>query len=139
MIQDYDIDAEWEGWGDSPLQRERLFRLVRELEVPGVVFVSGDMHFAELTRHPDDAAALGYSTYALTPSGLDQIEYVGRGPQDWVNPNRIGEPLNSTQKHGLVEIDWAPADPEIHLELFDHRRLVVNHVIKLSELAPGAR
>src|SRR6185503_11850297 len=126
-------------WGDSPLQRERLFKLIRDLGVPGVIFVSGDMHFAELTRHPDDAAALGYSTYALTPSGLDQIEYVGRGPQDWVNPNRIGEPLNSTQKHGLVEIDWAPADPEIHLELFDHRRLVVNHVIKLSELAPGAR
>jgi hypothetical protein len=40
---------------------------------------------------------------------------------------------------GVLEIDRAPADPEIHLELYDHRRLVLNHVIKLSELASGAR
>jgi len=137
VVQDYDIDAEWEGWGDSPLQRERLFRLIRELRVPGVVFISGDMHFAELTRHPDDAAALGYPTYDLTASGLDQIEYQGAG--EWTNPNRVGELLNSDRKHGLVEIDWAPADPEIHLELYDHDQLVLDHVVHLSELQPEAR
>jgi alkaline phosphatase D len=136
VVQDYDIDEEWEGWGDSPLQRERLFRLIRDLRVPGVVFVSGDRHFAELTRHPDDATALGYPTYDLTPSGLDQIEYDGAGAADWVNPNRIGEPLNSPQKHGLVEIDWAPADPQIHLEIHDRNRLFLDHVVRLSELQP---
>jgi alkaline phosphatase D len=133
VVQDYDIDTEWEGWGDSPLERQRLFDLIREMRIPGVVFVSGDMHFAELSRHPDDEAALGYSTYDLTPSGLDQIELTV-GP--WTNPNRVGELLNSFQKHGLVEIDWEPADPEIHLELFDHRRLVLDHVVRLSELRP---
>ena len=137
VIQDYDIDEEWEGWGDSPLQRERLFGLIRELRIPGVIFVSGDMHFAELTRHPDDAAALGYPTFDLTPSGLDQIEYIGSGADDLVNPNRIGEPLNSPRKHGLVEIDWAPADPEIHLEIHDRSRLFLDHVIRLSELQPA--
>jgi alkaline phosphatase D len=134
VIQDYDIDEEWEGWGDSPLERERLFRLIREMRIPGVVFVSGDMHFAELTRHPDDGAALGYPTYDLTPSGLDQIEFEAEG--QWDNPGRIGELLNSNRKHGLVEIDWAPADPEIHLEIFDRTRLFVHHVIRLSELSP---
>jgi alkaline phosphatase D len=133
VVQDYDIDTEWEGWGDSPLERQRLFDLIREMRIPGVVFVSGDMHFAELSRHPDDEAALGYPTYDLTPSGLDQIELTV-GP--WTNPNRVGELLNSFQKHGLVEIDWEPADPEIHLELFDHRRLVLDHVVRLSELRP---
>ena len=111
VVQDYDIDLEWEGWGDSPHERDRLFDLVRALRIPGVVFVSGDMHFAELTRHPDDAAALGYPTYDLTPSGLDQVERAGIG--QWVNPNRVGELLNSNRKHGLVEIDWEPVDPEI--------------------------
>ena len=79
VVQDYDIDREWEGWGDSPLERDRLFKLIRELRIPGVIFVSGDMHFAELTRHPDDAAALGYPTYDLTPSGLDQVETAAVG------------------------------------------------------------
>ena len=135
VIQDYDIDREWEGWGDSPHERERLFDLIRGLRIPGVVFVSGDMHFAELTRHPDSAAALGYPTYDLTPSGLDQVETAGIG--QWVNPNRIGELLNSTRKHGLVEIDWEPADPEIHLEIYDRSRLHLDHVVRLSELQPA--
>lgn len=136
VVQDYDISEAWEGWGDSPLERERLFRLIRELGIPGVIFVSGDMHFAELTRHPDDAAALGYPTYDLTPSGLDQIEFDGV-EEDWINPNRVGEPLNSYQKHGMVEIDWEPADPEIHLEIYDQSRLFVHHVVRLSELQPA--
>jgi alkaline phosphatase D len=136
VVQDYDISEAWEGWGDSPIERERLFRLVRELGIPGVIFVSGDMHFAELTRHPDDAAALGYPTYDLTPSGLDQIEFDGV-EDDWINPNRVGELLNSYQKHGMVEIDWEPADPEIHLEIYDQSRLFVHHVVRLSELQLG--
>ena len=134
VVQDYDIDREWEGWGDSPLERDRLFELIRELRIPGVIFVSGDMHFAELTRHPDDAAALGYPTYDLTPSGLDQVETAAVG--EWVNPNRIGELLNSYRKHGLVEIDWGPADPEIHLEIYEGPRLFLDHVVRLSALRP---
>ena len=134
VVQDYDIDEEWEGWGDSPHQRERLFALIREMQIPGVIFVSGDMHFAELTRHPDDSAALGYPTYDLTPSGLDQIELAAEG--QWINPDRIGTLLNTDRKHGLVEIDWGPADPEIHLEIYDRMRLYLDHVVRLSELQP---
>ncbi len=135
VIQDYDIDREWEAWGDSPHERDRLFGLIRELRIPGVIFVSGDMHFAELTRH-HNAAALGYPTYDLTPSGLDQAETVGFG--QWVNPNRVGELLNSNRKHGLVEIDWEPADPEIHLEIYDRTRLHLDHVVRLSDLEPAS-
>jgi alkaline phosphatase D len=134
VVQDYDIDEAWEGWGDSPLQRERLFSIIRELRVPGVVFVSGDMHFAELSRHPDDDAALGYPTYDLSGAGMDRIETEAEG--QWDNPNRVGELLNSYSKHGVVEIDWGVPDPEIHLQLWDGRDLFLNHVVPLSELQP---
>ena len=136
VLNDYDIDREWEGWDDSPLQRQRLFDLIRELEIAGVVFVSGDMHFAELTRHPDPAVALGYPTYDLTPSGLDQVETVGV-EGDWDNPDRVGTLLNSPRKHGLVEIDWALPDPEIRLQIWDGRRLHLEEVIPLSTLQPA--
>lgn len=136
VVQDYDIDEAWEGWGDSPLERERLFGLIRDLRVPGVVFASGDMHFAELSRHPDDSVALGYPTYDLTPSGLDQVETASIG--EWVNPNRVGQLLNSYRKHGLIEIDWGPSDPEIHLEIYDGARLHLDHVVRLSELRPDS-
>ena len=56
--------------------------------------------------------------------------------REWINPNRVGELLNSYRKHGLVEIDWGPADPEIHLEIYDGPRLFLDHVVRLSELQP---
>lgn len=137
VINDYDIDpqAEWEGWDDSPLERQRLFDLIRGLGIDGVVFVSGDMHFAELSRHPDDALALGYPTYDLTPSGMDQIETWSVG--QWDNPDRVGELLNSDRKFGTILIDWAAPDPEIHLRIHDGGRIFLDQVVRLSELRPG--
>lgn len=135
VVQDYDISEAWEGWGDSPLQRDRLFSLIRELRVPGVVFVSGDMHFAELSRHTDDAAALGYPTYDLSGAGLDRIETDDEG--QWTNAYRVGGLLNTARKHGMIEIEWSLPDPEIHLELWDGRRAFLDHVVRLSELRPA--
>ena len=137
VINDYDLDpeAEWEGWDDSPLERQRLFDLIRGMAVPGVIFVSGDMHFAELSRHRDDDLALGYPTYDLTPSGLDQVETWSVG--QWDNPERIGEPLNTHRKYGTVEIDWEQPDPEIHLRIHDGREVFLDHVVRLSELQPA--
>jgi alkaline phosphatase D len=137
VVNDYDIDPqpEWEGWDDSPLERQRLFDLIRGMAVPGVIFVSGDMHFAELSRHPDDSRALGYPTYDLTASGLDQVETWSIG--EWDNPDRIGEVLNTDRKYGTVEVDWERADPEIHLRIHDGRSVFLDHVVRLSELQPG--
>jgi len=135
VVQDYDIDTQWEGWGDSPLQRDRLFRAVRQKGIPGVVFVSGDMHFAELSRLANDAEGLGYPTYDLTASGMDRKETVAEG--QWDNPLRVGRLLNSARKHGMIEIDWARADPEIHLEIWDGRDVFLDHVVRLSELRPA--
>ena len=136
VINDYDIEPqpEWEGWEDSPLERQRLFDLIRGLGIPGVVFVSGDMHFAELTRHPDDDTALGYPTYDLTPSGLDKIETWS--PGEWINPDRVGGLLNSNRKFGTVEIDWSKDDPEIHLRIHDGQAVFLDHVVRRSELQP---
>jgi hypothetical protein len=36
----------------------------------------------------------------------------------------------------MVEIDWAPADPEIHLEIWDGRSVFLDQVVRLSELQP---
>jgi alkaline phosphatase D len=136
-VNDYDIDPqpEWEGWDDSPLERQRLFDLIRGMGVPGVIFVSGDMHFAELSRHPDDARALGYPTYDLTASGLDQVETWSVG--QWDNPDRVGELLNTDRKYGTVEIDWERPDPEVHLRIHHGREVFLDQIVRLSELQPG--
>jgi alkaline phosphatase D len=134
IVNDYDSPPE-ESWGDSPLERQRLYRLIRDMRIPGVIFVSGDMHFAELTRHPDATRALGYPTYDLTPSGMDQS--ASRPASEWRNPGRIGDPLNSDRKFGTIEVDWTLPDPEVHLRIHDGGRVHLEQVIRLSELQPS--
>ena len=97
VVNDYDLPSgeQVESWGDMPAERERLYALVRELGVTGVVIASGDMHHAELSRLADDAAGFGYPTYDLTGSGLDQLE-----PEELANPARIGRSSTPTASSG---------------------------------------
>ncbi|MFX7969089.1 alkaline phosphatase D family protein, partial [Acinetobacter baumannii] len=40
----------WEGGSNFPLERQRLVDLIREKRAEGVVVISGDMHYADLSR-----------------------------------------------------------------------------------------
>lgn len=53
--------------GRFPAERERILERLRQEDVPGVVFLSGDRHFTELTRleRPES-----YPLYDLTVSPL---------------------------------------------------------------------
>ena len=73
--------------------------------------------------------------HRLTASGMDRKETEAEG--HWDNPSRVGPLLNSARKHGMIEIDWAQPDPEIHLEIWDGRDVFLDHVVKLSELQPA--
>lgn len=53
----------YECWGLFPLERARMFRLIRDTKAAGVVFVSGDRHFAELSVMD---GGVGYPMYDLT-------------------------------------------------------------------------
>lgn len=139
VVNDYDVAGPlrevWESWGDMPAERERLFELVRTRRVPGVILLSGDMHYCELSRLADDAAGFGYPTYDLTAGGLDQHEVT-----IWENLQRVGEALNDDRKFGFVEIDWDAADPVIHLQIRDGERggaVHLDHPVRLSELRPA--
>jgi len=57
-----------EKWANFPHERERLFRLIRDTGAGGVLFISGDMHNAELSRMDTGEGSLAYD---LTSSGLN--------------------------------------------------------------------
>jgi alkaline phosphatase D len=120
-------DHFWEAWINFPLERSRLFRLIRTTKAKGLVILSGDRHMAELSRHDK---AIGYPLYDLTSSGLN----MGRGGY-WPEPNRhrIGEQFFENN-FGLVVIDWKP-DPVITLQVRDlNNRIVITEVVALSQL-----
>jgi alkaline phosphatase D len=90
-------------WGNYPLERRKLFDLIARTEAAGVVFLSGNVHFAELSKSDEGP----YPLYDLTSSGLTHIneEY----PQA-VNPYRVAGPFVDLN-FGLIEINW-DANPQ---------------------------
>ena len=79
MIKLNTVNKNWEMWGHHPAERKRLFDLISSTKANGVVFVSGDMHTAQLFKATDTP----YPFYDLTASGMDIIykkEGTSEGP-----------------------------------------------------------
>jgi alkaline phosphatase D len=89
----------WERWGNLPLERERLFRLIGDTGASGVVLLSGDRHIGGFYRQ---AEGVPYPLVECTASGFT---HPFRAVKE-AGPNRIGDPF--TELHfGAVDIDWA--------------------------------
>ncbi|KAJ6411812.1 hypothetical protein OIU84_004976 [Salix udensis] len=58
-----------ESWGRFPKERNRLFKLIADTKREGVFFISGDVHFGEISRYD---CSIGYPVYDVTSSGLTQ-------------------------------------------------------------------
>jgi len=115
----------WERWGNFPLERQRLYRLIADTQAQGVVFLSGDRHVGALYR---EATGTPYPFYELTSSG---ITHPWRDAAE-AGPNRLGA-LFTQQHYGVVDIDWGAAT--IRLALKDIRGAVQrSQLIRFSEL-----
>lgn len=119
----------YESWTNMPHERQRLIDLIGSTDTQKTIFISGDAHWAELSRQE---VADGYPLYDLTSSGITE-EWSDAPP----NENRIGEVI-SANNFGFVEIDWAAAgeqDEEISFGIVDvtgAERL--RHTISSAEL-----
>ncbi|MDX1679829.1 MAG: alkaline phosphatase D family protein [Akkermansiaceae bacterium] len=124
-----DNGAEWEMWGDHPGERKRLFELIERTKANGVIFLSGDMHFAEIYKTTDT----GYSLYDITASGLDQAyPHAGKALP---GPQQVGKSLIRSTNFGGVVIDWPKRT--LKLELLDGEGgLFLSHPVALEELRP---
>lgn len=58
----------FESWGHFPRERQRLFKLLQKVKPPGVIFVSGDVHFGELSGNPSKGGVLEVTSSGLTHS-----------------------------------------------------------------------
>ncbi|HEY4081215.1 MAG TPA: alkaline phosphatase D family protein [Burkholderiaceae bacterium] len=90
----------WECWANFPRERERLVALLAKHRAEHAVIVSGDMHYAELSKWP---VAAGYPLWDLTSSGLTEV-------WDIPTPNsRRVSPVFAEPNFGLLDIDWRGA------------------------------
>ncbi|HWN97275.1 MAG TPA: alkaline phosphatase D family protein [Methylomirabilota bacterium] len=110
-----------EAWANMPREKQRMLELLRETRANGVVFISGDRHWAELSRL--DRAG-DYPLYDLTSSALTEPHKRGTP-----TPNRFRDgPTCHDNNVGLITIDWTARQPAILLQLFD-----VNGTVRIEK------
>ena len=125
----------WECWANFPRERARLVELIRRTRAEGVVFLSGDMHYAELSSVEVDG---GYTLWDATSSGLTEV-------WDIPTPNRNRRsPVIAELNFGVVDIEPVTEgedDLRLRLALCDvNGKARVTKELTLSSLrfGPGA-
>jgi hypothetical protein len=123
-----------EAWANLPHEKQRMLDLLRETKAGGVLFLSGDRHWCELSRMP---GPLGYPLYDLTASSLTEPHPRGT-PSD--NAYRAIPTTYHDVNVGHLHIDWHAAAPLITLKIIDVAgQTRLEHQLRLSELQPGSR
>lgn len=116
----------YESWTNYPHELERFFQTLRDTKAEGVFVVSGDVHWAELSRQQPEGL---YPLYDMTSSGLNMIEFF-----PGANKYRVG---NATRdlNFGMIDIDWN-ADPiNIKLTLYNKEgKVKIEQAISLADL-----
>ena len=98
----------YEAWINYQADHQRLLDLIDFAAVDNLVIISGDTHYAELSRLDE---RMPYPLYELTSSGLTKVWPVF-GP----NRHRIAQaPL--APNFGRLTIDWDGNNPEITMEI----------------------
>jgi len=98
-----------------------LLPVLNKAKANGVIFISGDRHWAELSRLDRDGA---YPLYDLTSSALTEEHKRGTP-----TPNRFRDgPTFHDTNVGLITVDWRTKGPAVLLQLFD-----VNGTVRIEK------
>lgn len=112
----------WESWTNVPHEQQKMIDLITSTKANGVIFISGDVHWGEISKRPVDG---GYPIYDVTSSGITQT-----WPDFEPNKYRVGN-IVTQNNFGLITIDG----DDVSLELYDITgKPQVTHRIKNSDL-----
>lgn len=119
---------EWNGyeaWANFPHEQKKMLDLINKTNANGVFFISGDVHYSEISKIQTDF----YPIYDFTSSGLSSTWKFATP-----NKNRIEGPIMENH-FGLITINSQIKTPTILMEtwdIYDNQRL--EYTINLEEL-----
>ena len=117
----------YESWANFPHEQKRLLNLIKNTNANGVLFLTGDVHYAEISQLNTEGL---YPIYDFTSSGLSSTWGFSTP-----NNNRIKGPIMENH-FGLLTINWEENDPTINMEVWDvSNTLRFKHTILLSEIS----
>eukprot|EP00921_Rhytidocystis_pertsovi_P015642 GHVQ01024867.1.p1 GENE.GHVQ01024867.1~~GHVQ01024867.1.p1 ORF type:complete len:649 (-),score=78.83 GHVQ01024867.1:3899-5845(-) len=104
-----------ESWGHFPQARDRLFRLLKRTSPKGLVFLSGDVHYAELLGEPADGT-LEVTSSGLTHSVGDDLMTMpivgwgmllgGKMGDTRLEPVGLSQAVYTGTNFGLLDFKW---------------------------------
>ncbi|MDU8885946.1 alkaline phosphatase D family protein [Yeosuana sp. MJ-SS3] len=116
----------YEAWANFPNEQERLLDLIIKTKANGVLFISGDVHYAEISKLKTPNL---YPIYDITSSGLSSTWYFAAP-----NKNRIEGPIMENH-FGLLTIDFDNSVPNVKAEIWDiEDNQRIEYTIPLNEL-----
>jgi alkaline phosphatase D len=114
----------YESWANFPKEQEKMLALIRKTKANGAFFISGDVHYAELSKWENQFT---YPIYDLTASGLTQSWHFATP-----NKNRIAGPVMENH-FGLLEFNLKRK--KVSLQIIDRDNQVrINQILDLKEL-----
>ena len=117
----------YEAWVNYPHEQKRFLDLIKKNKANGVLFISGDVHYAEISKLEESDL---YPIYDVTSSGLSSTWHFATP-----NINRIEGPIMDNH-FGLLTINLRNKNPEIKSEIWDIRgNQRVEFTIPLSEIS----
>ncbi|MEN8635794.1 alkaline phosphatase D family protein [Pseudoalteromonas distincta] len=118
----------WESWANFPEDRNRLFALIKKHKVNGVVIISGDTHWGEISKYKQN---LDYPLIEMTSSGLTE-KWKDVSP----NKHRVGD-FTHNVNYGDLSVDWQQTDPAISLKLKGiDGEVIMQSDFSLSSISP---
>ncbi len=99
----------YEAWANFPHEQQRMLDLINKTKASGVLFLTGDVHYSEISKLETNF----YPIYDFTSSGLSSTWHFATP-----NKNRIEGPIMDNH-FGLLTIDWNKKDPKIKMETYD--------------------
>ena len=118
----------WESWANFPEDRNRLFALIKKHKVNGVVIISGDTHWGEISKYQQN---LDYPLIEMTSSGLTE-KWKDVSP----NKHRVGD-FTHNVNYGDLSVDWQQTDPAISLKLKGiDGEVIMQSDFSLSSISP---
>ncbi len=116
----------WESWTNVPREQEKMLELIRGTQAKGIVFISGDVHWGEISKRENEG---NYPIYDVTSSGITKT-WSSVEP----NKNRIGDPERKIN-FGVIEINWIEKNPFLQLTVRNVKgESTISHKVYLSEL-----
>lgn len=87
----------YEQWAEFPYQQKKMINLLKKNNIDNVFFISGDVHYAEVSRYTVSGF---YPIYDFTISALNQYW------EPEANTNRVDDLVYGEPNAGLIDIDW---------------------------------